>query len=227
MSWTTATLLFFANYSFRSSWSVPAHHSIILFTHFLLAFISAFTSYFIPRYFPSSFSTSTLSLLLHSNPFFHLAPFILSPSCPKEILIYSLLQIHISILFQGIKKYIHFVSFNFCSPTSSNIFLSLHFLFFFTSQFRFPFHMPFIFPFFPLPPHHASSWWAHSILTYFLLPSYVPSLLSLIFSQYLIWPCAVGDTGSLCRKDDCFGQRKLSCCFINSILQKLGQCIKC
>lgn len=99
--------------------------------------------------------------------------------------------------------------------------------FFFTSQFRFPFHMPFIFPFFPLPPHHASSWWAHSILTYFLLPSYVPSLLSLIFSQYLIWPCAVGDTGSLCRKDDCFSQRKLSCCFINSILQKLGQCIKC
>lgn len=43
------------NYSFRSSSSVPAHHSIILFTHSLLAFISAFTSYFIPRFFPAHF----------------------------------------------------------------------------------------------------------------------------------------------------------------------------
>lgn len=151
MSWTTATLLFFANYSFRSSSSVPAHHSIILFTHFLLAFISAFTSYFIPRYFPSSFSTSTLSLLLHSNPFFHLAPFILSPSCPKEIFRYSLLQIHISILFQGIKKVYPFCELQLLFPYFIQYFPIPSF-FFLHITIQVPFSNAFYFPFLPSSP---------------------------------------------------------------------------
>lgn len=106
-----------------------------------------------------------LPLLLHSNPFFHLAPFILSPSCPKEILRYSLLQIHISILFQGIKMYIHFVSFNFCSPTSSNIFLSLPLFFFFS-------------------PHHNSGS-LFTCLLFSLSSLFPPSCLQLVSSFYL------------------------------------------